>query len=923
MKNVFLRVSAGGLLLAGAALLSPPVLATGQPSLHIVRDGKGALIQSIDVAAWNWDAARGVLEVSSTAGDRVCAGVPKGNGRRLLILDGRAYPLDSVRLPKTSGGSITVTPVSKGAFPACVPQATGASPAVTIAKGATGLSAEFDLIADLAAIEREIDVGGQIRYTPASATRLFGRISATVAETLLCLERPSADGDQLRLTDANGVQADYMGIAAVEFRPGSRLLDLDFSPGLLCFAPTAISVEQLPPMLSAADDPLCPNVEIEPTGLPFVDGFESEPTIPGQADLKFDARLVRAPSLDGDSLQYEYIVQNCGLAAIDSVALRDYFPATGPATVALDSSWSVCDPARSGCVAVGTGSRYVDTELGRLEAGDRVVIRADRPLTGGGAGDRLRIDAVALVNDGSKAVPDHIALSHPVTILETGNLAPVLTVPGTLPTAQAPFELDEDSAETRLDNADTFRLRLDDPDGSGISCDAEDGCASIQSSRPDVIGPEDVRVEFSSPGGDGGILRVYVTPKPNAFGEVTLTIAGVDAEGGVSNGAAIVIDVLNVNDPPSFRIAAGGEFPPPESKRVVTDKGVGTILTASSYCELVQDGPTGGFAFDDPTCAAQRWVAGVEFPASFLQYAGWLDAVSAGPFGEPETVEVTITRDDPNTIFQNFVADNDGDGQLVYTLDDGRRGAATIIVTATDQEGLETSVEIRVSVANAIPVITPVVGQLEITEDFEGVVDNLDATDSDVEDTIVEWSIIGATPSSFADAFTISPNGVLRVADAGPIDFEALPVDGKFVDVVVGASDGIDVGTATIRIDVTNTDDEPPVEADGTDTQVSIAAGAGLNMTSSNLLVTDVDSADATSRYRLVQGNSDIRVRRDGVTLEEGEFFTQADVDSKSVRLVVDAEAGNGIKLLAFQLEDAVGNVNPDVLTFVVNVSQP
>lgn len=669
-----------------------------QPTLRIERAARGAVVQSITLERATFDQARGVLRATSTGGDRVCHGASTTGASQLLVLDGVPYGVEKIEARR---GSFTVRPAGSGTFPLCVPSGPADSPRVLVGqKGIGGLNLSLDVIAEGNRVRREIAADGTITYRPGAPARLEARMS----ETVLCFERLGAGGKEASFSDPNGVQKTLLGLDAVDFRPSQRLLELDQSAGLLCFAPTDDPVTSLAPARSADDPVLCDEVA-DNEGLLLQDGFEATPAPAGDpASLQFDLRLVRAPSLDDSaSLLYDYVVQNCGDLPLDNVTLREFWPGSGgsaPVRLVQSSSWEVCGESRDGCGPTVSGATgYVDLDIGTLaprgEPGSRLVVRGERPLDRGVAGDLARIDAVALVNAAGAGVPEHASRSWAVEILQVGNARPDLLVgTGILPTPQNPVALVEDEGATVITSPSTFLLRVEDGD-SGFDCAA--GCLAVTSSDDSVIAPAGVRPVFvPQPDSFTGRLDLEITPRENGFGPVTLTIAAVDREGGVSEPLELSFAVEGRNDPPVFRIGAGGSFPPPGAK-TVPDKAV--EVAPGAFCELVQATPQGPFTLEDPSCPTHRWDSAPSFPNDRLQYTNFLSGVQAGPGETVGSVAHSVTiAEDPAGIIDQLSFDR-ATGQLTYELS-GATGEATLRILARDPEGLETRAFVQVIVGS-------------------------------------------------------------------------------------------------------------------------------------------------------------------------------------------------------------------------------
>jgi alpha-tubulin suppressor-like RCC1 family protein len=122
----------------------------------------------------------------------------------------------------------------------------------------------------------------------------------------------------------------------------------------------------------------------------------------------------------------------------------------------------------------------------------------------------------------------------------------------------------------------------------------------------------------------------------------------------------------------------------------------------------------------------------------------------------------------------------------------------------------------------------------------------LEISDRD-QDSVFTWSIV---PSTYSAAFNIN-NGQISVADSSLLDYES------FTSVSLGiiANDGVNNSdTATIRIQLENSFDEPPVITPGQSATVNEDVTSGTILT---LMATDPDRSTNFGSWTIVSGNTD------------------------------------------------------------------
>ena len=192
MMNIFRiqqKISHAGTMrleaIALIALLAGPAVGQSPATLRIERNEAGSIIQAIQVDHWSYDAARGVLKVTSTDGNRRCgyAGGLKGSTGRTLELDGVSYPLEKLNVRRKGRATITVQPSFIGLFPSCMPHSGSSAGYARALKGSTGLNLRLDALGTSAPLD--VPGAGQAVYQPSPAD---SQLSAVLAGDAICLQ---------------------------------------------------------------------------------------------------------------------------------------------------------------------------------------------------------------------------------------------------------------------------------------------------------------------------------------------------------------------------------------------------------------------------------------------------------------------------------------------------------------------------------------------------------------------------------------------------------------------------------------------------------------------------------------------------------------------------------------------------------------
>jgi uncharacterized repeat protein (TIGR01451 family) len=309
-------------------------------------------------------------------------------------------------------------------------------------------------------------------------------------------------------------------------------------------------------------------------------------------------------------------------------------------------------------------------------------------------------------------------------------------------------------------NTGLLDFTVDDPDH-----DENDLLLSVSSSDPAVVPTAGIALA-----GSGANRRIRVTPAPDRFGAVTITVSGEDPDGAIG-GASFEVEIANINDAPVFTVGPD---------------------TASDEDEAVTRN-------------------------------GWATGVGAGPFESMQQVSFEITGNSNPALFASGPAVS-ADGTLTYTPAADASGDATITLRARDDGGVANggsdasptqSFAIQVNAQNDLPSATGA-AQVTVVEDGSVV---YDFTIGDAEDATEDLDVsvgtsdgamlplsglqLGGSGASRTLAITPAPdldgNGFvfLTVTDSQDatrtltVEVIVTPVDEQ-VDLVAEFSNGVD-----------------------------------------------------------------------------------------------------------------------------------
>ncbi len=656
--------------------------------LRILRNDAGTLVQAIKVDSWSLDPATGVLQVQSKSKDRMCAGAMRATkGQQALILDGNNYALERIEASSEDGSVITVRPAAGGLFPFCQSKAKLAamfsSKSAIVPKGATALSFAIDALQPNGAnLVQSLPVVGNITFDVAASP---SQVDLTLAQNVMCLQSEAAStGVAINLTDTNNLSTVLRGFESVTYAPAlnDQTLTAITSSNIQCMAvPASLGVKEA----SATGTYAC-----DPSDSIFAGTFENVgANTPANGNLQVNMQLMQNPtpaSGSDENIIYRVVVQNCGADTVNQAVIRDYFPMVGSST--LNTGTYQCI---EGCSGGGAG--YINEAVGAMAPGDRVVIEATRDLVNGGAGGQLPVTiATASPGDMDTLTTNNIK-TWDVQILDTNNVAPSVSVTGSL------TSVDEDSGTSAA---------------SGVTITGSDTDGTIQSVTVESLDTGIVTVSNVSATGQGSaaisVSGFDLTTIADANGTATLRVTITDDKGGTDS-ATFDVDVNAINDRPSFVLGGGFDKAAIAAKAFVNEN-PGNNGTCTLPDGGDGQGPLNGAQV---ACAAQVWQAS---STDILNYDDWITATSTGPADESSQTltSPTLSIASGAALFADGagvggkelqLVEDAGNWNLQYVLS-GASGSAELELTIADSGGESTTVSFMVSVANPTPVIATV-----------------------------------------------------------------------------------------------------------------------------------------------------------------------------------------------------------------------
>ncbi len=811
------------LILAGLSLCTVGSVQAGTQStsgsavLKIERNASGTLSQYIQLSGWEHDPDSNTLTAQSARGDRLCGstGGGKGASGNQLILDGVSYSINRIDMSRRGNTVLVVNAAERGLFPMCTASLTRGN-AVTAAttpalsRGAIGggsLQFAIDVLNDAGGeVTAVLPVNNSISYNFSIDPRL---LSVDLSDDVICLQSAEVSGTLLALSDSNSVITEYSGMQSLSYFPtpagsvNERTFLATTGSNIQCFTPQIV-----PDEVTTSSIPF----SCAPSSNIFTDGFESGSVGGGSSEdnLQLDFRLINHPNTTiNTNAIYQLSILNCSPGPMSNVVVRDLYPIIGLGTPTLtgSSTWSCV----SGASCAGDG--YIDFILGNLNAGESVVIEADRPLQSGSAGEFITVDAAAYPVNGSDNDVSNNLGSWTFEIRD--NLLPEITVTG------SPDGLVEDQGLVTI---------------TGITVSASDADGSVTSILVTST-DETVVVIDSVNDSDLNNIIIAVQTLADANGTVDLNIVATDDLGGDSVPALVTLDLTPVNDPPLITVAGGIDY---SALSVVPDP-----VSFTGPCD--QDSL--------PGCASQIYPSSVGiFQANVKSgFGDWVVSISPGADNETAQIaNLTLSISDPANPniflgqgFEPALIDSGSGWALDYGLS-GSSGTELMTITVDDGEASNnlTTFEFTISVDNTPPVVS-ITGSPDVIDE-DSTATALSGSGFNIAATDVDGSISNVMVSSTNQAVIDDANIVVDDSDPADVLITITPEANVFgtVDLSVVATD--DVGNPSSPVIVT-------VLLNPVNDQPSVVFGDETSIEGSSV-VSDFDSGTLT----LTLNNSDV-----------------------------------------------------------------
>ena len=243
---------------------------------------------------------------------------------------------------------------------------------------------------------------------------------------------------------------------------------------------------------------------------------------------------------------------------------------------------------------------------------------------------------------------------------------------------------------------------------------------------------------------------------------------------------------------------------------------------------------------------------------------------------------------------------NNGDGTFSFNpgadfqdLDDGESRDVTFTYTANDGDGnsAPATVTMTITGSNDGAVITGSASD-DVVEDGDLLASGtLTAVDPDAG----ESGFVAAAADGAHGSFTIDADGNWNYAlDNSSADVQALSAGETVDEIFTVTTNGNETRDITVTITGTN---DAPIVTGGTsaDTlEVSVEVGGSVIIGSDDLLATDIDNTASELTFTLTSDSAHGDMFLDGVQLNVGDSFTQADIDNNLLSYTNDGTAGDG-----------------------------
>ena len=219
---------------------------------------------------------------------------------------------------------------------------------------------------------------------------------------------------------------------------------------------------------------------------------------------------------------------------------------------------------------------------------------------------------------------------------------------------------------------------------------------------------------------------------------------------------------------------------------------------------------------------------------------------------------------------------DNGDGTLTYNPDLNYNGADTFIYTVDDGQGNTDTATVTIVVDPIPDALSPGDDALNLNEDI--VTLSGDFLDNDRDpDYNVGLPDFGLNPALSIIGFTAASDGV--VVYNGDGTFTYTPNANFFgvdtIDYTLNAGDAR-IGTGTVTFTVASVNDQPLWN---NNTGITVNEDDSVTVNTVDLQVTDVDQGATDLTYTLTTSVANGDLKKSGVTLFDGETFSQEDID--------------------------------------------
>jgi len=384
------------------------------------------------------------------------------------------------------------------------------------------------------------------------------------------------------------------------------------------------------------------------------------------------------------------------------------------------------------------------------------------------------------------------------------------------------------AAAADFTGSDSFVYEVDDGNGGTATATVEVTVTPPPVDNPPVLDPVAPVTLPEDTAGGTVFSNLSATDDRTPAADLTFAIAGGNADGFFAISPAGALRLTDAG-------AAGIDF---ETQAVYELQAIANDGTQDSQpvtvrVELsnVNEAPV---ATDDTAAVETGDTVTVDVLANDSDPDG--DTLNLAIATAPSTGTATVSN---GAIAYTPAADFAGSDSFTYEIDDGNGETATATVAVT----------VAPPPVDAPPVVDPV-APVSLPENFPGgtVFLNLSATDGETPAADLTFAIAGGNADG---VFAVSPAGALRLTDAGAnaFDFETQSV----YELQVVANDGTQTSEpVTVRVELVDINDTPPVLSAFDPATVSSAAPAGTEIATAT--ATDADSIGSLT-YTIASGN--------------------------------------------------------------------